>query len=76
MASAAQLKALLKSRLDGDEGCFFSMAMQALAHEAGLGHGKLAGELRALIDDAKRRRGADSPIPINRPRGRPGCSER
>ena len=39
------------------------------AHEAKLGHGKLAEELRALIDEAKRRRGAGQPVPISRPRG-------
>ena len=40
MASAEQLKALLKSHLEGDEDRFFSVAMQVAAHEARLGHGK------------------------------------
>lgn len=62
MASAEQLKALLKSHLEGDDQRFFSVAMQVAAHEAKLGHGKLAEELRALIDEAKRRRGAMQPI--------------
>ena len=69
MASASQLKALLKSHLDGDDDRFFSVAMQVAAHEAKRGHGKLAEELRALIDDAKARRGAAAPAPIGRPRG-------
>ena len=74
MASAAQLKALLKSHLEGDDERFFSVAMQVAAHEAKLGHGKLAVELRELIDQAKVRRGLpsqdkESPIPISRPRG-------
>lgn len=72
MASADQLKALLKSHMEGDEQRFFSVAMQLAAHEAKLGHGKLAEELRALIDEAKSRRGLPSPgrpIPISRPRG-------
>ena len=69
MASAEQVKALLKSHLDGDDDRFFSVAMQVAAHEAKLGHGKLAQELRAMIDDAKSRRGAASPVPIGRPRG-------
>jgi SpoVK/Ycf46/Vps4 family AAA+-type ATPase len=69
MASAEQLKALLKSHLEGDDQRFFSVAMQVAAHEAKLGHGKLAEELRALIDEAKRRRGAVQPVPISRPRG-------
>ena len=69
MASAEQLKALLKSHLEGDDQRFFSVAMQVAAHEARLGHGKLAEELRALIDEAKRRRGAMEPVPISRPKG-------
>ena len=72
MASADQLKALLKSHMEGDDQRFFSVAMQLAAHEAKLGHGKLAEELRALIDEAKSRQGLPlpgRPIPISRPRG-------
>lgn len=73
MASADQLKALLSSHLEGDDERFFSVAMQLAAHEAKLGHGKLAEELRALVDQAKARRGVpsngDKAVPINRPRG-------
>jgi SpoVK/Ycf46/Vps4 family AAA+-type ATPase len=65
MASADQLKALLKAHLEGDEQRFRSVAMQVAAHEAKLGHGQLAEELRALIDGAKRHQA----IPISRPRG-------
>lgn len=68
LASAEQLKALLESHLNGDDQRFFSVAMQVAAHEAKLGHGKLAGELRATIDAAKARRGT-STVPISRPRG-------
>ncbi len=69
MASADQLKALLQSHLEGDDQRFFSIAMQVAAHEAKLGHGKLAEELRAMIDDAKHVRGIQQPVPISRPRG-------
>jgi SpoVK/Ycf46/Vps4 family AAA+-type ATPase len=69
MASSDQLKALLKSHIDGDDPRFFSIAMQLAAHEAKLGHGKLAEELRALIDEAKRRQGTSQLTPISRPRG-------
>ena len=69
MASAEQLKALLKSHLEGDDERFFSVSLQVAAHEARLGHGKLAEELRAMIDKAKSRRGLGSLVPINRPRG-------
>ena len=50
MASAEQIKALLKSHIDGNDDHFFSVAMQVAAHEAKVGHGKLATELRAMID--------------------------
>lgn len=69
MASADQLKALLLSHLEGDDQRFYSVAMQLAAHEAKLGHGKLAEELRALIDKAKSRQGTGQPTPISRPRG-------
>ena len=69
MASAEQLKALLRSHLEGDNDRFISVAMQVAAHEARLGHGKLATDLRDMIDQAKSRRGAGSPVPIGRPRG-------
>jgi SpoVK/Ycf46/Vps4 family AAA+-type ATPase len=46
--------------------------MQMAAHEAKQGHGKLAEELRELIDAAKSRRhheASESVIPISRPKG-------
>ena len=69
MASAEQIKALLRSHIDGEDDRLFSVAIQVAAHEARLGHGKFAEELRAMIDDAKGRRGAGPPVPIGRPRG-------
>ncbi|KAB0664016.1 ATP-binding protein [Oryzomonas japonica] len=73
MASAEQLKALLKSHVDGDEAHFYAVAMQVAAHEAKLGHAKIAHELRALIDDAKTDkqplRGTRKAVPIAQPRG-------
>lgn len=56
MASAEQIKALLKSHMNGDDSHFLSVAMQVAAHEAKLGHGKLAEELRDMVDAAKTRR--------------------
>lgn len=55
MASAEQLKALIKSHIDRDDGQFYSVAMQMAAHEAKLGHGKFAEELRDMIDASKAR---------------------
>lgn len=73
MASSDQLKALLRSHIDGDDTRFFSVAMQMAAHEAKLGHGKLAEDLRAMIDAAKLRQSPLSiqkkAIPIAQPRG-------
>ncbi len=74
MATADQLKALLRSHIDGDDRHFYSVAMQMAAHEARQGHGRLAEELRELIDAAKVRRSAvdASPaaaVPIARPKG-------
>jgi SpoVK/Ycf46/Vps4 family AAA+-type ATPase len=72
MPSADQVKALIESFVEGDDQRFFSVAMQVAAHEARLGHGKLAEELRAVIDKAKRRRSVVHPVPISRPRGELG----
>lgn len=69
MANAAHLKALVQSHLEGDEARFFATAMQLAAHEAKQGHGKLAQELRGLVDEAKGRIDSTSPVPISRPRG-------
>ena len=67
MANGDHLKALLRSFADGDDRGFFSVAMQMAAHEAKQGHGKIAEELRELIDAAKSRRRAS--IPITLPKG-------
>jgi hypothetical protein len=55
VASSEQIKALIKSHISRDDGHFLSVAMQVAAHEAKLGHGKLAEELREMIDAAKSR---------------------
>ena len=72
MASADQIKALLKSHLERDDERFFSVAMQVAAHEAKLGHGQLAMELRDMIDAAKARLVSGvsgKPVPLAKPRG-------
>src|SRR6266511_5674282 len=53
VATGEQLKALVKSYIDGDEERFFALALQVAAHEARRGHGKLAQEIRELIDRAR-----------------------
>jgi len=72
MATAQQIKALLKSYSDGDGDQFLSVAMQIAAHAARTGKGALAQELRDLVDDVKRQQKAGkigSAVPIARPSG-------
>jgi SpoVK/Ycf46/Vps4 family AAA+-type ATPase len=58
MSTARHIIALLKSHLEGDDKEFLSVAMQAAAHEARLGHASIAQQLRDLIDESKRRASA------------------
>lgn len=73
MANAEQLKALVKSHIERDDRHFYSVAMQVAAREAKVGHGKLAEELRDMIDAAKARVSPDDAtsklVPLARPRG-------
>ena len=74
MANADQLKALVQSHLEGDDNRFYSVAMQVAAHEAKRGHGKLAEELRSLVDQSKSRlsvvpASSTKIVPISKPRG-------
>ena len=69
MASAEQVKALLRSHMDGDDDHFYAVAMQVAAREARRGHGKLAEQLRSLIDESKGKRGLRSPLQAGRPQG-------
>jgi SpoVK/Ycf46/Vps4 family AAA+-type ATPase len=56
VATAEQLKALVRSYTEGDDARFLSVAMQIAAHAARTGKEKLAQELQALVDEAKKRR--------------------
>ncbi len=72
MATADQLKALLKSYADGDDDRFLAVSMQVASHAAHKGQGKLAQELRALIDQAKLRHSTlkvHGPLPIAKATG-------
>ena len=73
MSVARHMIAMLKSHLEGDDREFLSVAMQAAAHEARLGHEKIAHQLRDLVDQAKRRASAVQSKPgqliILEPRG-------
>lgn len=71
MPSADQIKALLKAYAQGNDAQFHSVAMQIAAGEARMGHGKLAEEIRELVDAARVRvpAGGTTPIPLARPKG-------
>lgn len=74
MTTSRHIVALLQSHIAGDDQRFLTVATQLAAHEARQGHGKLAQELRELIDAAKgkgstvARRGV-GPVPIAQPKG-------
>ncbi|MDC0711001.1 ATP-binding protein [Stigmatella sp. ncwal1] len=74
MATAEQLKALVRSYAEGDQAQFLSVAMQVAAHAAKQGHSKLAQELRSLVDQVKTKsqiapRRLEPPTPLTQPRG-------
>lgn len=53
MATAEQIKALIRSHREGDDSRFYAVALQMAAQAARQGHSKLADELKTLVDDAK-----------------------
>ncbi len=75
MATADQVKALIRSHADGDDTRFYAIAMQVAAQAARSGHGKFAQELRELVDQVKARARATEPargpkpVPLAQPRG-------
>ncbi len=73
MTTARHIVTLLKSHIAGDEDRFLATAMQLAAHEARQGHGKLAQELKELIDTAKVKEPAMArearPVPLVQPKG-------
>ncbi len=54
MATAEQIKALIRSHGSEDSERFFTVALQVAAHEAEQGHGALAIEIRDLVDRSRR----------------------
>lgn len=54
MATAEQLKTLIRAHLGDDTERFFTTALQVAAHEAQQGHGALAHDIREIIDKARR----------------------
>jgi SpoVK/Ycf46/Vps4 family AAA+-type ATPase len=71
VSNVKQILAMLRSRAEGDEDAFFSIALQVAAAEARQGHRQSADELRAQVDKARARngRGQSVAIPFAHPRG-------
>jgi SpoVK/Ycf46/Vps4 family AAA+-type ATPase len=57
MATAEQIKSLIRSHLSDDDERFFTLALQVAAHEAQQGHGELAHDIRDIVDKSRRARG-------------------
>jgi SpoVK/Ycf46/Vps4 family AAA+-type ATPase len=71
LSNAKAILALLRSRAEGDDDAFFSIALQIAAAEARQGRRTTAEELRQEVERARARasRGASVPIPFAHPRG-------
>ena len=71
MTASKHLIALLRSHISGDDEQFLSVALQVAAHEARQGHGKLAIQLRDIVEEARSRQSdfAKRPVPITQPKG-------
>ncbi|MGB7510991.1 MAG: ATP-binding protein [Pelodictyon phaeoclathratiforme] len=53
MATAEQIKSLIRSHFSDQSEQFFTVALQVAAHEARQGHDALANDIRTLVDKAK-----------------------
>ncbi|MDB5584965.1 MAG: putative ATPase [Bradyrhizobium sp.] len=71
MSNAKQILAMLRSKAEGDDEQFFSIALQVAAGEARQGRRDTANDLRAAVDAARSSAGVRPSVPIAfaRPRG-------
>ena len=71
MSNARQILAMLRSRAEGDEEQFFTIALQIAAAEARQGHKTVALELRDAVEKARSNsgRGQTVAVPFATPRG-------
>jgi len=72
MATADQVKALIRCHAEGDDTRFYAIAMQVAAQAARSGHVKFAQELRQMVDDVRSRAGTapkPKPVALVQPRG-------
>jgi AAA+ superfamily predicted ATPase len=57
MATAEQIKTLIRSHFSSDPERFSTIALQVAAHESQQGHGALAVDIREMVDKARKERG-------------------
>lgn len=69
MSNARQILAMLRSRAEGDDEQFYSIALQIAASEARQGHRSTAEELRSAVEEARSRSRSGVPIQFAQPRG-------
>ena len=69
MSNAKQILAMLRSRAEGDDEQFYSIALQIAASEARQGRRTTAEELRAAVEAARTKSGSSVPIQFAKPRG-------
>ena len=58
MATAEQIKSLIRSHIGEDPERFYTVALQLAAHEAKQGHTALAHDIRDMVDKSRRAKGA------------------
>lgn len=74
MATAEQIKALLRSHADRDDQRFYSIALQVAAKEARQGHHKLASDIKSMVEKSQKAAGfgvaTSRPTPlVQQPKG-------
>lgn len=60
MATAEQIKSLIRSHLSDDDERFYTLSLQLAAHEARQGHGALAHDIREIVNKSRRTRGSNN----------------
>jgi len=66
VATAEQIKALIRSHFDGNSERFVTVSLQIAAHEAITGHPAVANDIRQFIDRARSRRGVLPDVTLTR----------
>ena len=60
MATAEQIKSLIRSHLSEDDDRFYTLSLQVAAHEAQQGHAALAHDIREIVDKGRKARGSNT----------------